>query len=45
MEREIEGLEAGTLTEEQEEVLTEVKEDYGAENYSDALEKIWILSQ
>jgi len=45
VEREIEGLEAGTLTEEQEEVLTEVKEDYGAENYSDALVKILILSQ
>ena len=45
VEREIEDLESGTLTEEQEEVLTEVKEDYGAENYSDALVKIWILSQ
>jgi len=40
VEREIEDLEARTLTEEQEEVLFEVKEDYGAENYSDALEKI-----
>jgi len=45
VEREIEGLEAGTLTEEQEEVLAEVKEDYGAESYSNALVKILILSQ
>jgi len=45
VEREIEDLEARTLTEEQEEVLAEAKEDCGAENYSDALVKIWTLSQ
>jgi len=44
-EREVEDLEARTLTEEQEEVLVEVKEDCGAENYSDALIKILTLSQ
>ncbi|MBZ9577517.1 hypothetical protein KJA13_00555 [Patescibacteria group bacterium] len=38
----IEDLENSSLTEEQEEVLAEVKEDYEAENYSDALEKILL---
>ena len=43
VEAEIEDLEDKVLTEEQEGVLAEVKEDYDQQNYSDALEKILLL--
>jgi len=45
VEREIEELEGKTLTEDQEKVLTQAKEDYQNGNYSYALEKILLLSQ
>jgi len=41
----IKDLEERTLTEEQEDILTQAKEDYEAGNYFDALIKILILSQ
>jgi len=41
----IDDLEGRTLTEKQEEVLAEIKEDYKAGNYSDALEKILMINQ
>lgn len=44
VEREIKELENRTLNGEQEEALNSVKEDYQAGNYSQALEKILILS-
>lgn len=43
-EREIQDLEKRSLTPEQEELLEEIKEDYKAGKYSQALEKILILS-
>lgn len=45
VEREIKDLEGRTLTEEQEDILAQAKEDYETGNYSDALIKILILSQ
>ncbi len=44
VEREIEELESQTLTESQQELLEAAKEDFEAGNYSQALEKILILS-
>ena len=44
VEREIQDLENRTLTEEQEEVLGQTKEDFRAGNYNQALEKILLLS-
>jgi len=44
VEREIKGLESQTLTEEQKLFLEEAKADFSAGNYSQALEKILILS-
>lgn len=44
VEREIKGLEETTLTEKQQEALIEVKSDYEAGNYSQALEKILLLT-
>ncbi len=43
VETEIKDLEAGSLTQKQEEILFEVKQDYEAGNYSQALEKILLL--
>jgi len=45
VESQIKDLEGRTLTEEQEDILAQAKEDYEAGNYSDALIKILILSQ
>lgn len=44
VEREIADLEGRTLTEEQQKILVEVKDDYQAKDYSQALEKILILT-
>jgi hypothetical protein len=44
VESQIKDLERGTLTEVQQELLEEAKEDFDAGNYSQALEKILILS-
>ena len=44
VEREIKDLESRSLTEEQQELLTEAKEDFEAGNYSEALVKILNLS-
>ena len=43
VEREIKALEEQTLTEVQEEILVKIKEDFEAEDYSRALEKILFL--
>jgi hypothetical protein len=45
VEREIQDLEGQTLSEEKTRLLEQVKEDFEAGNFSDALEKIWLLSQ
>jgi len=45
VEREIKYFEGRTLTEKQEEILTGIKEDCEAGNYSDALEKILMINQ
>lgn len=45
VEREIKDLETRTLTEKQTTELEEVKKDYGAKNYSSALEKLLLLTQ
>ena len=45
VESEIKDLESRTLTEEQKEILAQVKEDYEKGNYGEALEKILLLSQ
>ena len=44
VEREIKDLEETTLTEEQQEALIEIQKDYEAGNYSQALEKILVLT-
>jgi len=44
VEREIEDLEEKTLTEEQQEALIKVRSDYEAGNYSQAIEKILLLT-
>ncbi len=44
VENEIKDLEGKTLSEEQQELLTTAKEDFEAGNYSEALEKILLLS-
>jgi hypothetical protein len=44
VEREIENLETGSLTEQQEELLERAKEDFEAGDYNQALEKILFLS-
>ncbi len=44
VEREIKDLENRTLTEDQEKLLAEAKEDFEAGNFNEALEKIWLLS-
>jgi len=42
--REIKDLKNRTLTEDQEKLLAEAKEDFEAGNFNEALEKIWLLS-
>jgi len=44
VEREIKDLESRSLTEDQEALLNEAKNDLVAENFTNALEKIWLLS-
>jgi len=44
VEQEIKDLGTRTLTENQEKLLTEAKENFEANNFSEALEKIWLLS-
>ena len=44
VEREVKDLEERTLTDAQQELLEEAAEDFEAKNYSQALEKIWLLS-
>ncbi|MBD3208127.1 MAG: hypothetical protein GF370_01565 [Candidatus Nealsonbacteria bacterium] len=45
VEREISDLEERSLTEKEKEILEEAKQDFAEENYSEALMKIWKLSQ
>jgi len=44
VQREIQDLETRSLTENQEELLGEIKEDFEVGNFAGALEKIWLLS-
>lgn len=44
IEREIEDLEVTTLTDSQKEIFAKAVENFEAGNYSEALEKIWLLS-